>query len=97
MKIKTDSVYGKSQNEEKKKAQCFLAKLREKNGCPSHAKSTGAVRERGRTANYVPVAVKKAHNQGNSGKKEFIWAYNCHTGHRHTLKIHCCIATLGER
>lgn len=96
MKTKTDSVYGKSQNEGKK-AQCFLAKLREKNGCPSHAKSTGAVRERGRTANYVPVAVKKAHNQGNSGKKEFIWAYNCHTGHRHTLKIHCCIATLGER
>lgn len=82
---------------ERKKAQCLLAKLKEKNGCPFHAKPTGVVRERGSTANYVPVAVKKAHDQGNSGKKEFIWVYNCHTGRVHSLKIHCCIATPGER
>lgn len=81
----------------KKKAQCLLAKLREKNGCPFHAKSTGAVREPGNALNYIPVAVRKAHGQGNLGKKEFIWVYNRHTGHVHTLKIHCWVATLGER
>lgn len=79
MKIKNDSVHDKCLNEERKKAQCLLAKWRNKNGCPFHAKSTGADGELGNAFSYVPVVIK-AHDRGSSWKKQFIWVYNCCTG-----------------
>lgn len=60
---------------ERKKAQCLLEKLRNKNRHPFHAKAPSADSEPGTTFSYIPVTVIKPHDQGNSWKKKFSLAY----------------------